>query len=214
MGLIDWFSGRRRDVVAPDSVWLTAAARLSGLCRRVDREAHEAQVLVLAHFPETLGQVVDALRGRTDVQRADTQAIVASTLASPRAGAVCLALVRDLPEQPPAIFGQRTTPVSMLVAERHPLRAEDDKARRLAAALPYPCTVRFHLSLDDPLLERFGGERLKPLLDQLGMNEEEELSHPTITRAVRRAQKQLARRAIGEIEATSVDDWLRTVDPE
>lgn len=214
MGLFSWLSGGKATRLEPDSVWLTADARLAGLRDRVGRHAEQGQVLLLAHFPLALEQLADALRGRASVEHADSEGDVARALASPRAHSVSLALVRHLPAQPPMIAGDVTTPLSILVAERHPLRAEDERVERLAGELPYECRVRFHLSLEDALLERFAGDRVNDLLARLGMAENEELTHPLISRAVERAQEQAAERATSEIEAGSVEEWLRAIEPE
>ncbi len=214
MGLFDSLFGRKKDQEEADSVWLTGAAKLAGMCARAERHAKERQVILLAHFPRTLEAVAEAQRGRTGLENARRQGDVTSALSAPQAGSVCLALVGQLPAIPPSVIGQATTVVSFLVAERHPLRAEDDRVEQLAAGLPYPCQIRFHLSLDDPLLEPFAGERFTTLVAQLGVGEEEELSHPMITSAVERTQKKLAEKGISGVEAQSVEEWMRAVEPE
>lgn len=222
MGLRDWFRRGPPSPAEQDSVWLSAAGRLAGLCERVGEQAAETQVVVLAHFPRTLDAVAEAL-GEAAMERARSAGELASRLADPRPGSVCLALVDQLPQEAPgtgAVEGR----VSFLVAERHPLRAEDERVERLAAALPYPATVRFHLALDDPLLERFADERVKALLGQLGMGEEDELTHPLIAQAVERAQRAVAARTeaaeraapveAAPVEAQSVEEWLGAIEPK
>lgn len=48
--------------------------------------------------------------------------------------------------------------------------------------------IGFHLSLEDPLLQSFAGS-LKPLLEKLGMREDEPIAHAMVTRAIRNAQE-------------------------
>jgi hypothetical protein len=218
MGFADWLRRRQPSRVEPDSVWLTAAGRLAGLRERVARHAAEAQVVVLAHFPRTLDAVAEAL-GETGLERARSERDLASRLTSPRAGSVSLALVGELPAEAPQSRGPAEGRVSFLVAERHPLRTEDERVERLAAGLPYPTSVRFHLALDDPLFERFVDEQVKGLLMGLGMGENDELSHPLIAGAVERAQREIASRAAPAVEAESVgaesvEDWLGAIEPK
>lgn len=203
--------------VEPDSIWQTAAARSAGLAARVEEHAGQRQVLLLAHFPATLEDLAETLAGRLTIDRARSETDIADALSAPSAGSICLALVSQLPATPPAIVDPVSTPVSFLVAERHPLRIEDERVERLAAALPYEASVRFHLSLEDPLLQEFSGDRITALMGQLGMAEDEELTHSLIARAVERAQERLAERtrAEGPVEADSFEDWTaQAIDPE
>lgn len=197
----------------PDSVWLSAGARLAGLARRAAEEAEAAQVLVLAHFPDALEAVAGALRG-LGARRVYSAGHLASRLASPRAGELYLALVAELPAPGPGLAGPAEGVVSFLVAERHPLRAEDERVERLAAGLPYATRVRFHVALDDPILERYENDRVKALLVQLGMDEEDEICHAVVSRAIAKAQRVNAARAAPGAEAESAAEWMRALEPE
>lgn len=214
MGLRDWLARRGRCRVEPDAVWLGEAGRLAGICERARRHAREgAQVLLLAHFPRALDAVAEALGG-TGAERARSESDLEGRLTEPVAGSICLGLVGQLPAETPRRSQPVGVPVSFLVAERHLLRAEDERVETLAASLPYATRVRFHLSLEDPLLARFADERIRALLEQLGMGEEDELSHPIVARAVERAQRGLARHTDTPVEAPSAEEWLRAVEPE
>jgi hypothetical protein len=213
MGLLNWLVKRQVTVAGEDSVWVTAAARLEGLCARVARHAADRQVIALAHFPRSLEALTEALAPGVSFERARYESDVASCLTAPRTGSVCLALVSQLPAALPTVSGEPTTRVSFLVAERHPLRSQDEIVETLAGALPQPASVRFHLALDDELLERFAGERLNALLEQLGVAEDEELSHSGISGAIKRAQAKLAEQSPSSIEAESTEDWFEKLEP-
>lgn len=58
---------------------------------------------------------------------------------------------------------------------------------RSAEALGPNTHLTFHLSLDDPLLARHGAS-LKPLLEKLGLTEDEPIAHSFVTRAVAKSQ--------------------------
>lgn len=214
MGLKDWFKGRSLSKLEPDSVWFSGAAKLAGLCKRAENLTAEGQVLVLAHFPATLDALEAQLQQRRGVERAGSAGDVAGWLALPEAGAVGLAMVKELPEDGLELLGQATGHVSFMVAERHPLRAQDDRVERLAGRLPYSSSVQFHLALDDSLLERFLDERVKGLLGQLGMSEDESISHSAVSGAVESAQKRLALQQVSEVEAQSIEDWFEAIDPK
>ena len=209
----DLFRSRRSSPQAEeDSLWLTSSAKLAGLRERVARHAADGQVVVLAHFPATLDAVETVLGDLFGTERGDSEADLAAAIASPETGAICLGLVDQLP--PAEVHAFPRGRISFLVAERHPLRAQDERVERLASALLCPSRVRFHLAIDDPLLEHIGKGKLRQLLTHLGIEEDQELTHPTLTSAVERVQKEAAKRARSPIEASSSEEWVRAIEPE
>jgi hypothetical protein len=63
--------------------------------------------------------------------------------------------------------------LDLLIAERHPLASEDAALVRMAEALPFRCRIVHDLSLEDPLLQFVGADRIRKLLERLGATEEE-----------------------------------------
>ena len=53
---------------------------------------------------------------------------------------------------------------------------------------------RFYLSLEDPLLRIFGGERLGAIMQQLKMPEGEPIEHPIVNRSIAKAQNRVEAR--------------------
>ncbi len=78
--------------------------------------------------------------------------------------------------------------------QRHEARRIDDQLAGRAGRQGDPGEAQFFLSLEDDLLRIFGGERLASLLDRLGVQEGEAITHPLLTRAIRRAQKRVEER--------------------
>ncbi|EPV3114744.1 preprotein translocase subunit SecA, partial [Campylobacter jejuni] len=54
-----------------------------------------------------------------------------------------------------------------------------------------PGISRFYLSLEDNLLRIFGGDRIKSIMDRLGIEEGESIESRIVTRAVENAQKKV-----------------------
>ncbi|RLA84177.1 MAG: preprotein translocase subunit SecA, partial [Deltaproteobacteria bacterium] len=75
--------------------------------------------------------------------------------------------------------------------ERHESRRIDNQLRGRAGRQGDPGSSRFYLSLEDDLLRIFGGERLKKLMDRLGVRDGEPIEHPLITKAIENAQKRV-----------------------
>ena len=77
------------------------------------------------------------------------------------------------------------------------------------AALPCLHDITFHMALTDALMRHFGGERIASLMKSMGAEEEEFLSHPMITKSVRRAQEKVEKKVRREKEAESAEEWMR-----
>ncbi len=63
-------------------------------------------------------------------------------------------------------------------------------------------------SLDEPLFMQFGSENLVPLLEKLGMQDDEMIEHDMITNAIRRAQEKIASKVLVDNTANNQGDWL------
>jgi len=72
--------------------------------------------------------------------------------------------------------------------ERHEARRIDDQLRGRSGRQGDPGSSRFYLSLEDDLMRIFGSDRIKSIMDRLGMEEGEVIENPLVTRAVRTAQ--------------------------
>ncbi|MDX9858816.1 MAG: preprotein translocase subunit SecA [candidate division Zixibacteria bacterium] len=75
--------------------------------------------------------------------------------------------------------------------ERHDSRRIDRQLRGRAGRQGDPGSSIFFLSLEDDLMRLFGGERLGSLMDRLGLEEGEVITHKMVTNAIERAQKKV-----------------------
>jgi preprotein translocase subunit SecA len=79
-------------------------------------------------------------------------------------------------------------------SERHESRRIDNQLRGRAGRQGDAGSSRFYLSLDDPLLRIFAGERLRAIMDKLKMPEGEAIEHPLVTRSLESAQRKVEAR--------------------
>ncbi|KAA6224724.1 MULTISPECIES: preprotein translocase subunit SecA [unclassified Campylobacter] len=75
--------------------------------------------------------------------------------------------------------------------ERHESRRIDNQLRGRSGRQGDPGMSRFYLSLEDNLLRIFGGDRIKAIMDRLGIKEGESIESGIVTRAVENAQKKV-----------------------
>jgi preprotein translocase subunit SecA len=76
-------------------------------------------------------------------------------------------------------------------SERHESRRIDRQLRGRAGRQGDPGASQFMMSLEDDLMRLFGSERIAKLMDRLGAQEGEVLTHPLITRSIEQAQKRV-----------------------
>jgi preprotein translocase subunit SecA len=76
-------------------------------------------------------------------------------------------------------------------SERHESRRIDRQLRGRSGRQGDPGSSQFFLSLEDDLMRLFGSERIAGLMDRLGAQEGEVLTHSLITRSIEGAQKRV-----------------------
>lgn len=78
--------------------------------------------------------------------------------------------------------------------ERHESRRIDNQLRGRSGRQGDPGASKFFLSLEDDLMRIFGSERLDNMLQRLGLEEGEAITHPWVTKALERAQQKVEAR--------------------
>lgn len=201
MGLWSRLFARPPVAVRPDLVWMSTAAKLDALRERTRVEAFSGgPVLLLAHFTDLLTPL---------------QAIAATCEGSVQA---CLATPDAVHEAVDQIRGESAveaaadqsaaeSPLTIFVAERHPLAAPDGAWLKSLRERAVHCEVTHFLSLDDALLATMVGDGLRELLRRMGMREDEVIESRLVSRRVRDCQKKIEAAATGDEPADSAAEW-------
>ncbi len=82
----------------------------------------------------------------------------------------------------------------IIATERHESRRIDNQLRGRSGRQGDPGSSRFYLSLDDPLMRIFAGERVKAIMDRLKMPEGEAIEAGIVTRSIESAQRKVEAR--------------------
>jgi preprotein translocase subunit SecA len=72
--------------------------------------------------------------------------------------------------------------------ERHEARRIDNQLRGRAGRQGDPGSSRFYVSLEDDVVRRFGGERIKGLMDWAGLDENTPIENALVSKAIENAQ--------------------------
>ena len=81
--------------------------------------------------------------------------------------------------------------------ERHESRRIDNQLRGRSGRQGDPGQTQFFISLEDELLRLFGGERMKKMVDKMGLDEDEAIEAGMLSRAIEGAQKKVEGKNFG-----------------
>jgi hypothetical protein len=93
----------------------------------------------------------------------------------------------------------------VVFGEHYPLR---DKETMLYEKLNLSAVV-IYSSLKDPLLHRFGGDRIIGLMETLGMAKDEVIEHKMISNSISNAQEKIKKKINYEQSTRSAADWFK-----
>jgi len=81
--------------------------------------------------------------------------------------------------------------LNVIGTERHESRRIDNQLRGRSGRQGDKGATRFYLSLDDDLMRIFGSERIAGIMERLGAEEGEVISHPLVSGAISNAQRRV-----------------------
>ena len=182
----------------PDAVYGTKKAKFDALVNEVEeRHAKGQPVLVGTIAVETSELISDLLKKKKiphEVLNAKNNAREAEIIAKAgQKGAVTIATNMagrgtdiKLGEGVRELGG-----LCVLGSERHESRRIDNQLRGRSGRQGDPGESRFYISLEDDLMRLFGSERLMSTFDALGVEENEQIEHKMLSRAIEQAQKKI-----------------------
>ena len=75
--------------------------------------------------------------------------------------------------------------------ERHESRRIDNQLRGRSGRQGDPGSSRFYISLEDDLMRLFAGDRIKPIMERFGFDDDAPIEHNLVTRQIEKAQKKV-----------------------
>ncbi len=209
-----WLRRLRRAEVS-DAIWLTRSAQWHGIQEEL-REAliTGASVLVFAHFQSALDDLQrllasNMLQHEVLDARVDLSAFVSRMTYRSRP-IIYLALSEGLEASYAEPFIQTAhMPLAVFVIDHYPLEDRDRRILSFARARGVDRGVRFHSSLDDPLLKLFAGENVADFIQRHSRDERKPVEAMTLVSSIRAAQRKIFNQTPGTRKARSVEDWFR-----
>ncbi len=81
--------------------------------------------------------------------------------------------------------------LAVLGTERHDSRRVDNQLRGRAGRQGDPGSSQFFVSLEDDLMRIFGGDKIKSMMNTLGVDEDQPIQNPIISKSIESAQKKV-----------------------
>ncbi len=162
------------------------------------QHAREADIVAQAGRPGMITIATNMAGRGTDIVlggniEKDVQAIEADESMSDGARQDKVVQLREqwkvVHEQVKALGGLR-----IIATERHESRRIDNQLRGRSGRQGDPGSSRFYLSLDDPLMRIFAGDRVRSIMDRLKMPEGEAIEAGIVTRSIESAQRKVEAR--------------------
>ena len=162
------------------------------------QHAREADIVAQAGRPGMITIATNMAGRGTDIVlggniEKDVQAIEADESLPAAARQDKVAQLREqwqvVHEQVKALGGLR-----IIATERHESRRIDNQLRGRSGRQGDPGSSRFYLSLDDPLMRIFAGDRVRSIMDRLKMPEGEAIEAGIVTRSIESAQRKVEAR--------------------
>jgi preprotein translocase subunit SecA len=162
------------------------------------QHAREADIVAQAGRPGMITIATNMAGRGTDIVlggniEKDIQVVEADESLSEPARQARIADMREqwktVHEQVKALGGLR-----IIATERHESRRIDNQLRGRSGRQGDPGSSRFYLSLDDPLMRIFAGDRVRSIMDRLKMPEGEAIEAGIVTRSIESAQRKVEAR--------------------
>jgi hypothetical protein len=93
----------------------------------------------------------------------------------------------------------------VIFIEHYPLQ---EKEQQVFSSLANN-NISVYSSLDEAFFKLFGGENISAVIDKLGLQENEAVSHSMITKSIANAQQKLAAKVTVDQSACSMEEWIQ-----
>lgn len=188
MALFSW--GKPSAPVVTNKVWKTSAARMKGMLRECLLAIKAGQTpVVIVWFSEARETLMHAL----------------TNAGMPTSPGVCvidaskdLSSLNHLPSGPAAYFW----------LGRYPLSAREQDCINQVRVHHPEAPGHFCLSLEDAVFDVFAGQQLAPLLEKLGLRDDESIEHKLVDKAIDNALQKVSSTVMLERKATSEKQWF------
>ena len=191
----------------PDRIYKTEAGKFKAIAREIKERHQNGQPVLVGTVSIERNELLSAMLNREGVphnvlnaKNHEREAEIISqagrpgavTVATNMAGrGVDIILGGNPPESDSQSKSREAGGLHVMGTERHEARRIDDQLRGRAGRQGDPGSSNFYVSMEDELVRVFGGDRLKNLMDRLGVGEDDVIENRFVSSAIEQAQSKI-----------------------
>lgn len=199
MGLFSFFKSSK--LAYADRVWKTADMALRCMITDAMLAITQKQVpVVLCYFDDEFIQITNFLS-----EKGVPAVSLKEYNGTKQSGVVYYASAWSFPE---LISKVKNEPVTILFFGHYPLPSKENGLLQKIQISTPSAPIVFYSSLDEPAFDMFGGERLRNLVDKMGMKEDEAIEHTMVAHSMKRAREKVESLVRNELPAASEKEWF------
>lgn len=98
--------------------------------------------------------------------------------------------------------------VNIIFVEHYPLLSTEQKLKQHILEVLNIQNVTFYTSFEDELLQLFGAEKILAIMEKMGFNENEPMSHNLISSSIEKAQQKIEKKVSIDTNTRQRKDWF------
>ncbi|MDD5489923.1 MAG: SEC-C metal-binding domain-containing protein, partial [Candidatus Moranbacteria bacterium] len=182
----------------PDVVYKTEEGKFKAVIEEIKRRSEKGQPVLVGTVAIEKSEVLSEMLGKTGVQHEvlnaknhEREALIISKAGQRGAVTIATNMAGRGTDIKLGVGVVELGGLHIIGTERHEARRIDNQLRGRAGRQGDPGSSQFYVSLEDELMRRFGGDRVKNIMDRFGLPEDQPIENKMISRSIESAQAKI-----------------------
>lgn len=180
---------QKKSIQVTDLIWKTERIKYDALIKQLqDNNKH----ILIYFFEDTKKNIIDELQ-RANFNFSENTSSNATILVV----------------KPTQIFQiSNAENTNIIFVEHYPLLSTEQKLKQHILEVLNIQNVTFYTSFEDELLQLFGAEKILAIMEKMGFNENEPMSHNLISSSIEKAQQKIEEKVNIDTNTRQRKDWF------
>lgn len=209
MGLFSFLKSDKPEYA--DKVWKTRPVAIKGMITEALLAIRQNQVpVVFCFFEDTISEVIFFLNSAGVPHFHLSDSTTGEAINQGNVVFVCDAFLILSSSGLMGLFKSisATSKIQFLFAGHYPLPARENKfIEKLSVSYPQS-SITFFSSMDDPAFEPFGIDRIKTMLDAMGLQPDECIEHTMVSKSMARVREKIESTVHNEVLTKLESEWF------
>jgi hypothetical protein len=206
--MMSWLFGKKNQNKVSDKVWITEKYKIDGILNDIKNSPPTQINILTCYFKDSIQQYTELFQQNT----IDFEDVTKTNYSNYYSKNYILNadLIIDSTKFEKLIAVFNTKDIKLLFTEHYPIFSREKIILdKINSMITKPTETVFYSSLDEPIYQVFGVERINSVLEKLGLAEGEFIQHSMITSAIANAQEKIEQKVKFESKSNSLKDWFR-----